>query len=194
MIEGLKPFYNAVLSPIANLLIRFKVHPNVVTITGVFVSGIAGYFIVKGQWTVAAVTILFASCMDGLDGQIARITNTQSRFGAVLDSVCDRITEMIWLFGVLVFFVNNTVIGHVGIYLAFCALNASLLVSYVRARCEGEDIACSSGLLQRPERIILFVICLMCGAKIMIAGLTLLTILAVVTVVQRIAIAFRTKR
>jgi hypothetical protein len=67
------------------------------------------------------------------------------------------------------------------------------MVSYIRARCEAAGIPCSRGLLQRPERIILLIISFLCGYRVMIGGLLLISVLAYITVVERIYIAFSTQ-
>jgi len=75
--------------------------------------------------------------------------------------------------------------------MTFAAMSGSLMVSYVRARCEGAGIPCSSGMVQRPERILILVACLLAGKKVMAWGLLLLSVLTYATVVQRLIIAYK---
>jgi CDP-diacylglycerol--glycerol-3-phosphate 3-phosphatidyltransferase len=189
MIENLKPFYNSVLNPVARLCARIHLHPHAVTALGVALSIAAGYFCAAGKWYAAALLVFAGSCMDGLDGLVARQAGKTTAFGAVLDSCCDRITEAAWFFGILWFYVHRPAYHGAGVYLAFLAMAGSLMVSYVRARCEGAGITCREGMFQRPERIIVLVACLLAGPVIMIWGLGLLSVLACVTVVQRLIIA-----
>lgn len=188
MLENLKPFYSTLLKPLACILIKIKVSPNVITITGVCLSPVAAWFIFTGHWIIAALVIGTGGCLDGLDGLVARTTGKKSRLGAIIDSISDRFTEIIWLFGVILFYCNSRN-GNAGIYLTFTAISGSLMVSYVRARCESEGVPCSTGISQRPERIIILIVCLAFGSKVMIWGLLLLSILAYITVAQRIAAA-----
>jgi CDP-diacylglycerol---glycerol-3-phosphate 3-phosphatidyltransferase len=190
MIEKLKPFYNNVLSPVAAALEKINVHPNVVTIAGVAVSIAAGYLAATGKWSLAALVVSIGACLDGLDGVLARRTDRKTSFGAVLDSTCDRVTEMAWFFGLIVYYLKHPVWGHIGIYLSYAALCGSILVSYIRARAEGETLWCSAGILQRPERIIILIACFFLGPKAMIIGMALLTLFASITVVQRLVIVF----
>jgi CDP-diacylglycerol--glycerol-3-phosphate 3-phosphatidyltransferase len=191
MIENLKPFYNSVLNPVAKLFARLGLHPNTATLLGVALSLFAAYFCATGQWIVTALFVFLGSCMDGIDGLLARSANKKSVFGAVLDSTCDRITEVLWYIGILLYFTGRPVYGGAGIYLAFIAMSGSLMVSYIRARCEGEGIACKEGILQRPERIVVLIACFLLGPKAMVWGLGILSIFAYVTVVQRLIIAYR---
>jgi phosphatidylglycerophosphate synthase len=191
MIENLKPFYSAVLDPVARLFARINLHPHAITFFGVALSFAAGYFCATGKWYTAALLVFAGSCMDGLDGLVARQAGKTTAFGAVLDSCCDRITETAWLFGILYFYLHRPVYCGAGIYLAFLAMAGSLMVSYVRARCEGANIICKQGILQRPERIVVFIACLLAGPVIMIWGLGILSLLAYGTVIQRLIIAYR---
>ncbi len=189
MIEFLKPGYNAALNPFAKLCIKIGITPNAITIIGVVLSFIAAYCIAFGSWGIAAVVISIAACMDGLDGLVARLSNQKSLFGAVFDSTCDRITEFIWFLGISIYFLHGSYFVHIGVISAFCAMASSFMVSYIRARCEGERIQCSRGIMQRPERIIILVFCLLCGMRVMIGGLVVITVLGVVTVCQRLIVA-----
>jgi CDP-diacylglycerol--glycerol-3-phosphate 3-phosphatidyltransferase len=128
--------------------------------------------------------------MDGLDGLVARNTGKKSPWGALLDSTADRITEIAWLSGVL-FFYCNAPGGRLGIFLTFAAMSGALMVSYVRARSEGARIPCASGLLQRPERILILMACFLAGSAIMTWGLALLSVLAYATVVQRLIVTYK---
>jgi phosphatidylglycerophosphate synthase len=190
MIEVLKPFYNAVLMPAARLFARTKVHPNAITLLGLCISGAAGWFAATGKWRLAAVFIIVGSCMDGLDGLVARLYDQKTAFGAIFDSTADRLTEIFWLMGLCIFFVWHPVWGDMALYLTFTAITGSLMVSYVRARCEGANVPCTTGILQRPERVIVLGCCFFGGPKIMPWGLALISFLAYATVVQRIFIAY----
>ena len=88
-----------------------------------------------------------------MDGRVARVGNMSSTFGALFDSVLDRYSELITLFG---FFYWLILSGYLwGSIITFAALVGSIMVSYVRARAEGLDIECKVGLMQRPERVVL---------------------------------------
>ena len=153
-----------VINPIVKGLIKIGFTPNTVTTIG-FLGNLvaAGMFIYAGQssepgqpaydwvgWSGAV--ILLASLFDMLDGQVARIGNMASTFGAMYDSVLDRYCELVTLGGIC-FFLNDT--GYAtGAIITFAALVGSIMVSYVRARAEGLDIECKVGFMQRPERVV----------------------------------------
>jgi phosphatidylglycerophosphate synthase len=190
MIESLKPFFTRCLGPFAKTAIALRLHPNAVTALGVVFSAVAAWHIARGAWFLSAVFIGLCACMDGLDGLLANITNKKTRFGAIFDSTADRITEILWFFGLLFFYCAGPAIDRTGIYVTCIALCGSMMVSYVRARCEGVSIRCNDGLFQRPERIIILLACLLLGRKIMIWGLLLLSCAAWATVMQRLFLAY----
>ena len=190
MIEGLKPFFNSLLYPCARVLVKINLHPNAVTLAGCAVSFAACYCAASGKWVLAAAVVALGSCMDGLDGLLAKLTDRKTAFGAVLDSTCDRITEMAWFLGLLLYYLRYPICGSAGIYLSYAAVCGSILVSYVRARSEGAAVVCRGGILQRPERIIILVVSFLLGPRLMLAGLALISLLSYVTVIQRLSIVF----
>ncbi len=151
-----------VIDPVVKVFIKFGLTPNIVTSIGFVLNvGVAVIFIVGAEegnrddltyvgW--AGGLILFAGLFDMLDGQVARLGNMKSTFGALYDSVLDRYSELIMFFGVCYYLV-----GHhyfLSSIFAFIALIGSMMVSYVRARAEGLGIEVKGGLMQRPERVI----------------------------------------
>jgi CDP-diacylglycerol--glycerol-3-phosphate 3-phosphatidyltransferase len=190
VIEGLKPAYSRMLRPGVKLFVRLGIRPNHLTVAGVAAFGGVGVACALGHWYTAAGLAALGAFMDGWDGLLAREHGRSTRFGAVLDSTCDRLTEILWTGGLLVFYLGQPQ-PPVGVCLCFAAISGSLMVSYVKARCEGAGVACGEGLLQRPERIILLGLCLFCGPVLMLWGLGLLGLLAWITVFQRLWIGYR---
>jgi len=190
MLQSLKPLYATILSPVAKILIKIGVHPNGITMAGLCLSPIAAWKAAQGQWFFAALWIGLGSLMDGLDGLVARQTGKKSRWGAILDSTVDRITEIVWLGGLLVFY-GSAPHGRGGVFVTFIAMSGSLMVSYVRARSEGAQVPCTSGFAQRPERILALIACLLAGPAIMTWGLLILSIASYATVVQRLIETYR---
>jgi CDP-diacylglycerol--glycerol-3-phosphate 3-phosphatidyltransferase len=191
MIEGLKTVYNNVLRPLARFMARLGIHPNILTISGVLLFGVGGWLTVYGFWRWALLVITTGAFMDGLDGVVAREAGKRSTFGAVLDSTCDRFTEIIWLGSLTIYYVRNPILDGLCIYLTFAVITGSLMVSYVKARAEGAGIACNKGLLQRPERLIILAIFQFLGPEIMPWGLGIVAGLAYLTVMQRIFMVWR---
>jgi phosphatidylglycerophosphate synthase len=190
MLENLKPLYNLSLRPVANQLNRIGIHPNHITFLGLLFFITATWFTISGKWTTALILLVIGSLMDGLDGVLARESGKKSIFGAIFDSSCDRLTEGFILFGLLVYYIFHpyTIKSflYAGQYLAFASMCSSFMVSYVKARCEAENIPCNRGLLQRPERLIILLIGFLSGPVVMIWLLLFLTIFATITFIQRL--------
>ncbi|HVU53601.1 MAG TPA: DUF4833 domain-containing protein [Puia sp.] len=161
-----------VINPFVRVLIRAGLTPNMVTTIGLVLNiGVSIIFIEgaeKGNrgdlsyvgW--AGALILFAGLFDMLDGQVARLGNMSSRFGALYDSVLDRYSELILFLGICYYLVAHHY--FLSSLVAFIGMIGSLMVSYTRARAEGLGIECKDGLMQRPERVILIgVSALACG-------------------------------
>jgi len=168
-----------IINPVVHLLIKMGVTPNFVTGTGLFFNVVATVILIYGAthgnrgnfsyvgW--AGVVILFAGLFDMLDGQVARIGKKTSRYGALFDSVLDRYSELVVLFGICYYLILQ---GYFFSSLfGFIALIGSMMVSYVRARAEGLGIECKVGFMQRPERVILISAgAILCGVFYYFAG------------------------
>ena len=152
-----------ILDPFVKLLIKLGLTPNMVTIIGFGLNiGVAALFVVGAEKTHrgdlsfvgwAGALILFAGLFDMLDGQVARLGKMSSSFGALLDSVLDRYSELFMFLGICYYLISHHYL--MSSLLAFIALIGSMMVSYTRARAEGLGIECKGGLMHRPERIIL---------------------------------------
>ena len=197
MLESLKPAFNNLLRPLVRPLAAIGLHPNHITLAGLALFCVAAWFVFKGQWMVALVLVIAGSLLDGLDGVVARETGKKSVFGAILDSSCDRLTEIFLIAGVLGYLLTMPMISFSkpgitlnlrawGIVYCYGAITMSLMVSYVKARCEGAGVPCNRGIMQRPERLILLCIGLLIGPRVMIYILGGLSILGAITVVERI--------
>ena len=194
MIEQLRPLYNLGLRPITRLLARIGIHPDILTIVGLILFGVGGWLTALGYWRTALFALVAGSLMDGLDGELARETNRRSTFGAVLDSVCDRFSEIIWLGSIIAYYVLNTALNDVCLFLTFAAITGSLMVSYVKARAEGAGIEGIKGLLLRPERLIILAFFQLLGPDTMPWGLLIIAVLAYFTVLQRLYFVWRIYR
>jgi CDP-diacylglycerol--glycerol-3-phosphate 3-phosphatidyltransferase len=187
MLEGLKPLLSATLRPLAAGLGRRGVHPNHVTLLGVALFCAAGWCAYAGSWRLSALLATAGGGMDALDGLLAREWGKQSVFGGVLDSVCDRVTEVVWFGGICAWFlVQESPLRFWGVMSSLGVITGSTLVSYVKARAEGAGLQCSTGFLQRPERIIAGIVLLLTNQTIMLWGLGALAFLAYGAAMQRL--------
>lgn len=161
-----------IINPFVRFLIKMGFTPNTVTIIGFLLNiGVAIIFIIGAEegnrgdlsyigW--GGALILFAGIFDMLDGQVARLGNMSTQFGAFFDSVLDRYSELVMFLGICYYLVAHHY--FLSSLFAFIALIGSMMVSYTRARAEGLGIECRGGLMQRPERIVTIgVSALLCG-------------------------------
>lgn len=194
--------YN-VINPIVKGMIRVGITPNMITTIGLLGNVAAAVLLLYGGvecpgdlsyvgW--GGSIILFSGLFDMMDGRVARLSGQSSVFGALYDSVLDRYSELITLFGISYWLILS---GYLwGSVLTFLALMGSLMVSYVRARAEGLDIECKVGLMQRPERVVVTAVaCILAGVLqgkdfdstlIVVGAMALIALLANLTAVWRI--------
>ncbi len=171
-----------VADPLVSALRHCPVPPDVVTLAGLAITVVAAWLASDGRFLLAGVVLAGASLFDMLDGALARATGKVSLFGAILDSVCDRIAEAAVIAGIALWFANGG--NMTAVVLCLGALVSSFLVSYVRARGEGVGIQCTVGLCTRPERAIVLTLGLMTG--LVLAAITIIFVCASVTVGERL--------
>ena len=170
--DRLQQLIYKIINPLVKGLIKIGFTPNAITITGLLLNiGVAVIFIAGAEegnrgdfryvgW--AGGLVLFAGLFDMLDGQVARLGNMSSPFGALFDSVLDRYSELVLFLGICYYLVAHHY--FLSSLFAFIALIGSMMVSYTRARSEGLGIENKGGLMQRPERVVLTgVSALACG-------------------------------
>jgi CDP-diacylglycerol--glycerol-3-phosphate 3-phosphatidyltransferase len=176
--------------PVVQLLARTPVTPSTLTFLGFAVTVGAAILIATDYLLIAGLVVLVAGLFDMLDGALARRTNQATRFGAVLDSTLDRLSEGALLLGILFLFAGEG--STIGILLAGGVLTTSMLVSYIRARAEALGIECTTGLFTRPERVIVLVLGLMLN-RIEIA-LAIMITFSLFTIGQRLTLVWRYTR
>jgi len=197
MFDRLKPGFNAFLRPAMKFFARLGVHPNHITIFGVILFAGSGFLTAIGldYWLWAFALLVFGSFMDGIDGQLAREYGKKSVFGSILDSSCDRITEILFLAGLLVFYMNDPELRTWGVYLCYATIAGSVMVSYVKACCDGVGVKCSRGFMQRPERLFLFGTGLVFGPVAMLWIIGIISLLSIITAMERlVSAAIKCKR
>ncbi len=182
--EARRALSNYVETPVALLMGRMGLTPNLVTIIGLLIAGVAAYLIGVGLWWVGGLVALFAGIFDMFDGALARNTGRASDFGALLDSTIDRVSEAVVLLGVLAYYLASD--NDWGAMLVYAALVGSIMVSYMRARSEGLGIECKVGVMQRPERVALTGLGLIVAHWIPVVMLIVLGVIAALTTVTAI--------
>lgn len=156
-LESLRSGVYGIIRPLIDVLVRHRVHPNLLTTLG-FISTLgAGLAFHQHQVRWAGFLILLGGFFDILDGRVARLTELGSKFGAFYDSTLDRISEIVVFIGILSLYNDyRQELGDVGmIYLVMLAMAGSLMISYTRARAEALGLDCKVGLMPRAERVVL---------------------------------------
>lgn len=169
-------------------LYRAGVRPWQLTIASLALNVAAGGMLLTGRWFVAGVLLLLAGTCDVFDGSVARLRGEEKRSGAFLDSVLDRIGDMV-LFACL-FWVESGRGKELNAALSLATLVTALGVSHVRAEAEGAGVTLSEGFFQRLERYVAMILGLIVPGALT-AALVLLVILGAVTVAQRVWSALR---
>lgn len=145
-----------VVEPTARALIRGKVTPNQVTVIGaVGTVATSLYFFTRGELFVGTLTMLIFIFSDLVDGTMARLGGSTSRFGAFLDSTTDRIVDAALVGSITYYLFSNDDRLHI---VAWFALAGGYLVSYVKARAEASGFSCEGGFAERPERTIILLV------------------------------------
>lgn len=185
-----RPALGRVVDPVATALLRTGVSPDAVTVAGTLgvVLGALGFF-PRGMFFTGTAIVFFSVLTDLLDGAMARRLGTSSRFGAWLDSSCDRVADAAIFSGLVLWFTgegDDRLLAGVAL---FC-LVAGSLISYAKARAEGLGLRCDVGLAERAERLIVVLLgTLLAGLGLDVAldvALWLLAAASAITVVQRL--------
>lgn len=190
--------YLRVIEPVADWLVRRRIHPNTITTFGTFCTLVAGGIFASGHIRTAGWFLGLTALFDVLDGTVARRTNTSSTFGAFYDSTLDRVADGALMGGLVVFYAINKRYGNdVLLVITLLGLIGTFLTSYTRARAEGLGIDAKVGMLQRPERITLLsapqaFFGLALDGWVLAFIVTLLSVTAWITAVQRIHFVYRT--
>ncbi len=170
------------LQGIIRFFLALGVHPNVLTVIGVVINVIAAYLLGNDHFRWAGVVMLAANIFDYIDGKVARESGRETPFGGFWDSVMDRFSDITLFIGLIYLYAHL----YRPDYVIICALAMmfSVMTSYTRARAESLIQKCKVGFMERPERIVLFMI----GAftNRMAGVLWVVLVLSIVTVANRI--------
>jgi CDP-diacylglycerol--glycerol-3-phosphate 3-phosphatidyltransferase len=180
-----------ITNPIVRILSKSGITPNALTLINLAINIVAAYVIATGHFLLGGILVLVSGLFDLLDGALARFTKQTTKFGAILDSTVDRVSEAATLFGLLIWYVPHE--GAIlKIVLIFVVLIGSFLVSYIRARAEGLGWQCQVGLFTRAERVIVLAIGLLIN-QVFIA-LCVLAVFVLITVVQRLVYLWKQEK
>jgi len=178
----MRALFKGVLDPIGAFLNSIGLTPNALTMMGLVGNAIGAVFLMQGNMLVGGLIILAMGPIDALDGTMARLRGEPSTFGAFVDSVTDRYSELVTYLGLLIYYLQEGDWMTSG--LVYLAAAGSVLVSYVRARAEALDYEAKVGIMTRLERYVVLVPALVFNVPQI--GVGIIAILANVTAIQRI--------
>jgi CDP-diacylglycerol---glycerol-3-phosphate 3-phosphatidyltransferase len=178
------------LRAIIRVCVALGIHPNILTFVGVLINSWAAYKLAMGHFVSAAFIMIVANIFDFIDGKVAFESGEISKFGGFWDSVIDRFSDIALFIGLIYLYATLRRTDYVMV--ASFAMMFALMTSYTRARAESLITKCKVGFMERPERIVLFMI----GAftNRMAAVLWVILVLSIFSVADRVILTYRVLR
>jgi len=178
------------LRAIISACVALKIHPNILTFVGVLINVAAAFELANAHFIRAGGIMVIANIFDFIDGKVAVELGEVSKFGGFWDSVIDRFSDIALFVGLIYLY------SHLGrtdyVMVTSLAMMFSIMTSYARARAESLIAKCKVGFMERPERIVLFMI----GAftNRMAGVLWVILVLSIFTVADRVIHTYRELR
>jgi len=180
--DTLRVRFKGITDPTGRFLNSLGITPNAMTITGLIGNTVGAYFLAQGQMTIGGLIVFVMGAFDALDGTMARLRGESTNFGAFIDSVTDRYSELVIFGGLLFYYASRgDWLSAAGVYLAAAG---SVLVSYIRARGQSLGMDTKIGILTRFERYIVLAPSLI--FNIPLVGIWITAVLGNITALQRI--------
>ncbi|HEX2966761.1 MAG TPA: CDP-alcohol phosphatidyltransferase family protein [Syntrophorhabdaceae bacterium] len=175
--------FDPVLAKISQFIFKkHEANANIITVFGTLLGFVSSACIVFDHFLCAGLALLVSGFCDMLDGAVARSSRKVTAFGGFLDSVLDRYTDLLLIGGVLIYYLMRQ--SAVMVVVTFISAIGTAIIPYARARAESLSIECKSGLLERPERIVLLLIGLFIPYTLS-SVIVILAVLTHITVIQR---------
>lgn len=193
LLSSIKAPVTRIITPLCRGLLRAGITPNWVSAVGGIGSSLSAALLYgSGHFFAGSIVVAIFVLFDLFDGAMARLAGTSSRWGALLDSTLDRIADAS-IFGAMAYWFSQSHDRNVPIMLGI--LVASYIISYIKARAEALDIECDGGVAERSERLVLIlIVAALHGlgiSYIFTAGILVLLILCLITVLQRLSIVYK---
>lgn len=179
--EYMRGWFKGILDFFGNFFNRIGVTPNMMTMAGLIGNMIGAWFLSQGNMVLGGVFMFICTPFDALDGTMARLRGEASEFGAFVDSVTDRYSELFILGGLLYHFTTQN--DHVSTIVVYAAAAGSILVSYVKARADSLKLDANVGILTRMERYLVLAPLLLLNQPVI--AVWIVAILANITALQR---------
>ena len=171
-----------VLDPVGVALSRIGITANALTAAGIVIASVGAIFIGQGRLFLGFVFLILTGLPDALDGAVAKASGTSSIRGAFLDSVSDRVTDILLFCGITWYLASNEP-GRI-MMLPVAVMGAAMLISYQTAKAESLGFDAKGGIMERAERFIVMALGLLIS-DILIPVLWVMLVLTLVTAVQR---------
>jgi CDP-diacylglycerol--glycerol-3-phosphate 3-phosphatidyltransferase len=179
--DYMRAWFKGILDPIGAFLNRIGITPNMMTLLGLLGNMVGAWFLSQGNMLMGGVFMLVCTPFDALDGTMARLRGEANDFGAFVDSVTDRYSELFILGGLLYHFsIQNDHLSIIGVY---AAAAGSVLVSYVKARADSLKFDANTGILTRMERYLVLAPLLLLNQPVI--AIWIVAVLANITALQR---------
>ncbi len=175
------------LQLIISACVALRIHPNILTFVGVIINVAAAWALALGKFVTAGAIMVVANIFDFIDGKVALELKEVSAFGGFWDSVIDRFSDIALFIGLIYLYSERGRTDYVMV--TALAMMFAIMTSYTRARAESLIKKCKVGFMERPERIVLFMI----GAftNRMAAVMWVILVLSIFTVADRIILTYR---
>lgn len=153
-IYAFKPGFQRVLRVVERPLVKWRVHPDIITFSALVLSGVGGLAIFASRWSQWALLVvpfaaMFRICLNALDGMVAKDLGVARPWGEVLNELCDRLSDAAFL--VALVFVPGIIIP-----LAVSVLALTLITSYVGVLSKAVGVTRQfGGVMGKADRMIL---------------------------------------
>ena len=186
--EWVRAQIRGLMTRLGSTLHRLGVHPDMITVVGLVVVGIAAFVIAQGYFQWGGIILILGLPLDAVDGAVARAMGRQDKFGGILDSTLDRYADAFIFGGLSYYFAVQNQFDYM--LLSLAALTGSLVVSYVRARAGEAGLSVKVGLFDRFVRVIIIVTVLLIP-PLLTLGLPVLAVGTNFTALQRMWYVYR---
>ena len=185
--DYLRLWFKWVLDPLGKFFNFLGFTPNMMTMVGLAGNTVGAYFLSQGNFLVGGLLVLIMTPIDALDGTMARLRGIGGHFGAFVDSVSDRYSELIIMGGLLYYYLSQG--DKLATMLVYAAAAGSVLVSYIRSRGQSLGWDTKVGVLTRMERYLVLAPALVLSfisPLIPLIAIGIIAVLGNVTAIQRI--------
>jgi CDP-diacylglycerol--glycerol-3-phosphate 3-phosphatidyltransferase len=180
--DRLRGWFKWLLDPLGAFFNRLGIHPNLMTLLGLLGTSFGAFLVARGHMTWGGLLILLTVPFDALDGTMARLRNQATDWGAFVDSVTDRYSELVTYLGLLIYYLNEG--NKLACILVFVAAAGTVLVPYTKAKADALNYDANVGLATRAERYIILAPAMVFNLQFF--ALLILAVMTNITALQRI--------